>query len=216
MCLDTKRTASRTLKNQTSLIPMVKVEDESNIPEQHHPSSNSLKPWNVIAILVMSCLLIWMSCSNIVKYYYGVNLNDVLAAKSTLSKEPSLLSPSLQPYYEITRHAPFLVPLHKTIIGGSHFEKMWSEVIIKPLLLEVGLMIIFQTASVPLARLVIRKGYRHRGWRRFLTKHFWWRRKALTPRVVLQRILHSIRRLYKRRSRLSAASDMTHVLGDEE
>jgi hypothetical protein len=214
MCLNTKRTASRTLKKEVSLIPVVKFEDDTMIQELQCPF-NSVKHRSLITVVVSGILIIMLLCYNGAASL-GANGTRVVTSEPAMFSEKTLLPTPIEPHFDITTHAPFLVPLHSSLLGNSDVEKMWSEVVLKPLLLEVGLMIIFQSASVPIAKLLIHKGYRHRGWRRFLTQHFWWRRKALTPRVILQRILHSIRRLYKMRSRLSAASDMTHVLGDEE
>lgn len=96
----------------------------------------------------------------------------------------------------------------------------WMTNIVKPILIEVGALALFQSMgalpmltkllfaskrSSKLLRLVATKKAATR-----LMRGVKWR----SPRLV-RRLHDSAKRLYRSRSRLSAASDITHVIGDD-
>eukprot|EP00545_Synedropsis_sp_CCMP1620_P005702 CAMPEP_0119015104 /NCGR_PEP_ID=MMETSP1176-20130426/10561_1 /TAXON_ID=265551 /ORGANISM="Synedropsis recta cf, Strain CCMP1620" /LENGTH=237 /DNA_ID=CAMNT_0006968371 /DNA_START=193 /DNA_END=906 /DNA_ORIENTATION=+ len=105
----------------------------------------------------------------------------------------------------------------------------WMDSVLKPLLLEVGALALFQSVgAIPtLTKLLLTSRSVHTkvGWLRLLAgskntaagllfhkanKGIKWK----SPRMV-RRLADSVKRIYKSRSRLSAASDITHVIGDD-
>lgn len=120
--------------------------------------------------------------------------------------------------------APFMAPTEAANHVSVHF---WMDNILKPLLLEVGALALFQSVgAIPTLTKVLLLASRG-----VHTKVGWWRLfsnkntarllqkvnkgiKWKSPRMV-QRFADSVKRIYKSRSRLSAASDITHVIGDD-
>jgi hypothetical protein len=95
----------------------------------------------------------------------------------------------------------------------------WMNNIVKPILIEVGALALFQSmGALPmLTKLFLSSRRSSKLLRLVATKKVatrLFRVKWRSPRMV-RRIHDSAKRMYRSRSRLSAASDITHVIGDD-
>ena len=107
-------------------------------------------------------------------------------------------------------------PLCSGISDTTSTTRDWINAVLKPVLIEVGALVIFQSVGMPFAKFVMTS---HKGlpWIRLFSNRFLRHRggfRLRSPRTI-RRVLDSAKRIYRRRSRLSAASDFTHVIGDE-
>ena len=128
--------------------------------------------------------------------------------------------------------APFLAPIAAADI--SH-QNHWIQAVLKPIVMEIGVIALFQ--SLPLFKVIwtwqkvnqggafwvrlvasFRQAFLRRRPAASLFRHARTSSSLSSPKRVahlVRRALDSIKRIYKRRSRLSAASDITHVMGDD-
>lgn len=100
----------------------------------------------------------------------------------------------------------------KTVSVPAH-EEILIKGVLQPLVVEAGALAFCQIVGVPVA---VKLGAILPRIRvlRSVTTRFSILRRARLP--LVRRIQKSIARLYKNRQRLSAASDITHLMGDEE
>lgn len=129
--------------------------------------------------------------------------------------------------------APFLAPIAAADIAH---QDHWIQAVLKPIVMEVGVIALVQ--SLPLFKIMwtlqkvnqggavwvrlvasFRQAFLRRRPAALLFRHTRRTSSSLSSsrRIVqlVRRALDSIKRIYKRRSRLSAASDITHVIGDD-
>ena len=97
----------------------------------------------------------------------------------------------------------------------------------KRIVFEIGILACLQSIGIPFARILfLSQRWSAGGWRflALLSRRNLWRHsrrilyfhRAKSPRsILIQKAFASIKRIYKRRARLSAMSDMTHVMGDD-
>lgn len=109
----------------------------------------------------------------------------------------------------------------------DHSLKFWTTSVIKTVVIEVGAIALFQSVGMlpTLAKVLMTTRKVAKPWflrmfmlnsktsARVLFRNY--RGGMRSPRMV-RRLAQSVKTIYKRRSRLSAASDFTHVVGNEE
>lgn len=160
---------------------------------------------------------------NLIENVVSAHSLPVPIESRTMDNESFALAPFL---------APFVAPIAAVDINP---QDHWIQAVLTPIVMEVGVIALVQ--SLPLFKLIWTFQKASQGgavWVRLATSFrqaFLRRRPAAllfrqarrssslssSRRVVqlVRRAVDSIKRIYKRRSRLSAASDITHVMGDD-
>ena len=134
-------------------------------------------------------------------------------------------SRSIPEYTQPVVPFPFLAFVQTMTDTG--LPQNWTHGIVKRVVIEICSLALLQSLGIPFAKFLYSSRWWSKGGLRFLaspSRHHKLVRQAhrsllqhrsKSPHVLFQRVLQSIKRLYKRRSRLSAASDITHVIGDD-
>eukprot|EP00541_Cyclophora_tenuis_P009536 CAMPEP_0116561436 /NCGR_PEP_ID=MMETSP0397-20121206/11582_1 /TAXON_ID=216820 /ORGANISM="Cyclophora tenuis, Strain ECT3854" /LENGTH=209 /DNA_ID=CAMNT_0004087579 /DNA_START=74 /DNA_END=703 /DNA_ORIENTATION=- len=144
--------------------------------------------------------------------------NVVSSSSSFDEVTPSSSSISLSSFVstETTTKTTTTAVVEKKNDDDDDDDRFWMEGVIRPLFVELGGLVICQIVGIPAA--VKLGSFLHRIRLQKLLSRFGSGIGSSIPiRFPLwRRIQRTIVRLYKNRQRLSAASDLTHLMGDEE
>jgi hypothetical protein len=119
---------------------------------------------------------------------------------------------------------PFVSP--SLTVSDNHLPHDWTHGIVKRIVIEVCSLALLQSLGMPFAKFLYSSRWWSKGGWRFLASsarhkifrqahRSLWHHRNKSPQLLFRRVLQSIKSIYKRRGRLSAASDITHVMGDD-
>ncbi|KAI2502196.1 hypothetical protein MHU86_12248 [Fragilaria crotonensis] len=119
---------------------------------------------------------------------------------------------------------PFVAPT--STLSENRLPHDWTHGTVTRIVIEICSLALLQSLGLPFAKFLYSSRWWSKGGWRFLVssaRHKFfrqahrslWHHRNKSPHLLFQRVLQSIKRVYKRRSRLSAASDITHVMGDD-
>ena len=183
--------------------------------------------WFLPALVTSFLLLLLLGAVSFVTRPNPNNGHSVFRLDSANGKSTESWSKSTKSW-PIPEHTQSLVPFVASAQSApdNRIPQTWTHGVAKRVVIEVCSFALLQSVGMPLAKyLYSLRWWRKGGWRFLVSSsrhklvrqahRSLWQHRNKAPHVWFQRVLQSIKRLYKRRSRLSAASDITHVIGDD-